>query len=201
MTVGAGDYKSMQPGDNHNKPMLANYAFSQAFSELIVEVRDADGNCSYSISYSSGERSLMLQDGVLTSALLKKNETVIFNYRNYGHGMNSIVSVSFADSEQLDGCEIQISQSIGKEEPVVHSPDKLQSKKKLPRPTITFHLSDNYSIYEIIIHNTKPKDAELNIIINHQDIVLLPYAYEYSSFVGRGETEDLIVWVANEGYV
>jgi hypothetical protein len=84
---------------------------------------------------------------------------------------------------------------------VVHSPDKLATKKKLPRPTITFHLSDAYSQYEIIIKNTKPKDAELNIIINHQDIILLPYGYEYSSTVGKNESEDLIVWVSNEGYV
>lgn len=68
---------------------------------------------------------------------------------------------------------------------MVHTPDKLQTKKKLPRPTMTFHLSESFSDYEIIIHNTKAKDAELNIIINHQDIILLPYAYEYSSFVGK----------------
>jgi len=102
-----------------------------------------------------------------------------------------------ADSEMLDGCEIQIAQSIGNEEPVIISPEKLQSKKKLPRSTITFHLSESYSQYEIIILNTKAKEAELNIIINHQDVVLLPYAYEYSSFVGHNESEDLIVWVSN----
>lgn len=104
VVVGAADFHTTQPGENHDKPMLTNFAFSQSFSELMVEVRSPDHNGSYSISYSVGERSLVLQDGVLSSAIIKKNETVIFNYRNYGHGMNSIVSVSFTDSEMLDGC-------------------------------------------------------------------------------------------------
>jgi hypothetical protein len=131
-----------------------------------------------------GERSLILQDGVLSSANLKHNESVIFNYHNYGSGMNSIVSISFGDSDMLDACEIKYSQVIGNEEPVIETPAKLEIKKKVPRPTLTFHLSDNYSDYEIIIRNTKSKEVSFNIIINHQDIILLPYSFEYPSFMG-----------------
>jgi hypothetical protein len=38
-------------------------------------------------------------------------------------------------------------------------------------------------------------------MINHADLVLLPFDYEYTSFVGTGEAENLIVEVANGGYV
>lgn len=52
--------------------MITTFAFSQVLTELMVEVRSDSGNASYSISYSLGERSLILQDGVLSSAILKK---------------------------------------------------------------------------------------------------------------------------------
>lgn len=185
MTLNPAEYRQRQPGTNIT--MYTNYALTQAFCEFVVEVADTEQNSSYSISYSLGQRSLVLTDGVLTSALLKHNETVIFNYHNYRNGLNSIVSLSFGDTDMLQACDIQYTQSMVGGQPEIVKPDKQAYEKKMPRPTMTFHLSDNFSDYEIVVKNTKDKEVAINIIINHHDLVLLPFDYEYSSFVGAGE--------------
>ena len=59
-----------------------------------------------------GERSLILLDGVLSSASLKKDETVIFNYHSYGK-ISSIVSLSFLDTDMMTNCDIKYTSSIG----------------------------------------------------------------------------------------
>jgi hypothetical protein len=72
-------------------------------------------NCSYSISYTIGERHIDILDGVLVSSSIRGNESVSYSYHNWQNS-TAIVSVTYNDSEMLENCEITIYSSNGSEE-------------------------------------------------------------------------------------
>lgn len=149
---------------------------------MTVTVTDDKLNCSYSIGYTIGERHIDLLDGVLVSELLRANDTVNYRYHNWQNS-TAIMSISFNDTEQLEGCEIVIHsfKADDDQEPAVTKPEKMEIHKKTPKPSLTFSLNETFSEYDVRLHNKHGKDISMNITVNHVDIVLLPFGYEYPS--------------------
>jgi hypothetical protein len=77
--------------------LTQNYALSGIFSEVTISVTDEKLNCSYSISYTVGERHIDLLDGVLVSEQLHANDKVSYRYHNWQNS-TAIVSLSFNDT-------------------------------------------------------------------------------------------------------
>lgn len=106
--------------------LTQNYALSGIFSELTIRVIDDKLNCSYSISYTVGERHIELTDGVLVSEMLHANDSVSYSYHNQQNS-TAIASITFNDTEQLQGCEIVIKSYKGTsgDEPETTKPQKM----------------------------------------------------------------------------
>ena len=85
---------------------VSNTALSSVFSELIIEIEDNKYNCSFSISYTLGQRMLLVQDGTLTSGVIRSKESILYSYHNSKNSA-SFVSISFEDSASLLNCEIK----------------------------------------------------------------------------------------------
>jgi len=51
------------------------------------------------------------------------------------------------------------------------------------------------------LKNKYGKDIALNLTINHVDIVLLPFGYEYPSSLANNESAYFLVEIFNDGYV
>ena len=103
--------KALTNNTNSTKPtsptvLFSNMALSSVFSELIVEVTDSAYNCSYSVSYTLGDRSLYIQDGILTSGVLRPSESIEYSYHN-SRNSTAFVSISFQDAHGLEKCEVQ----------------------------------------------------------------------------------------------
>lgn len=188
--------------DNPSQPsvVISNTALSIVFSELIIEVTDNDFNCAYSISYTLGQRNLYIQDGILTSGTLRPNEEITYSYHN-SKNSTAFVAISFDNAQSMERCEIEYASYSDDEEPVLKAPAHLEMKPRTPRPSITFHLEENYTDFEIRLKSNDSKDLSFNITINHVDIVLLPYGYKYPNYLGKNESSYFVIEVHNEGYI
>lgn len=86
-----------------SQTLFQSYALSSVFSEVTIKVRDPKMNCSYSISYTLGERHIDILDGVLVSSTIKANDSVSYSYHNWQNS-TAIVSLTFNDTEMLESC-------------------------------------------------------------------------------------------------
>ena len=125
---------------------------------------------------------------------MRANEDILYSYHN-SKNSTAFVAISFDSAQSLEKCEIEYASYVDEEdeEPVLKAPAKLEIKPRTPKPSITFHLEENYTDFEIKLKNKDSKDLSFNITINHVDIVLLPYGYKYPAYIGKNESAYFVI--------
>ena len=58
------------------------FGLNSIFSSIHVSVIDEKMNTFYTIEYTSGDRGLMLQDGLLSTVVVEANHNITFYYHN-----------------------------------------------------------------------------------------------------------------------
>jgi hypothetical protein len=55
------------------------------------------------------------------------------------------------------------------------TPDKPPMRKDTPEPTIVFSLPEDKSLFAFSFTNPSDKDQKISLVINHLEVMLLPY--------------------------
>mgnify|MGYP000977413136 FL=1 len=74
-------------------------------------------------------------------------------------------------------------------------------KKKTPHPTMVFKLPTGYNYYEILITNSGKENSSVSVMVNQDEIIMLPYQVEYPVVLKAAEKQHLLVEVSNEGFL
>jgi hypothetical protein len=84
-------------------------AFSGDFViyHVIIKSLDADKAASYTISYSSGNRELFLQDGLVVDYMLDPSKLSTFYYYNEGSNSHVYYSISMENATTLNQLKIK----------------------------------------------------------------------------------------------
>lgn len=81
---------------------------------------------------------------------------------------------------------------------VEFTPEKPPMRKKTPNPTITYSIPAEK---KISVEVTADEDAKITLVVNHQELILLPFDQEFPFILHPKEDLNLLVDVNNPGYL
>lgn len=194
------------PPKTSNTSLLNSVAFgfglNSVFSTLHVNLIDDKMNSFYTIQYTSGDRGLVMQDGLLSTVVIEPNHNITLFFHNSVLEEEPIVIITGDTADELKDISIKISYTNDEgdgEEMRVTTPE---FKSKTPRPTMLFRLPKGYTDFEIFLINQSPKiNASIGVVINQDEILVLPYGVEYPVVLKEGESQNLMTEINNEGFL
>lgn len=115
--------------------------------------------------------------------------------------MALVATISFETVEELQNCDIKLSYAGDNKNSAHETPASPEIKKKTPHPTMVFKLPAGYDYYEMLVTNTGSSNSKVSVMINQDEIIMLPYQIEYPIVLKPSEKQHLMVEVSNEGFL
>jgi|JI6StandDraft_1071083.scaffolds.fasta_scaffold04892_7 hypothetical protein len=89
------DRNETSPPANMFMNRFDSFGLNSILETIHLEISDNDTNAYYTVSYTSGQRGLELEDGLITSTLIESNRSVTFFYDNSHREMSLVATISF----------------------------------------------------------------------------------------------------------
>lgn len=168
---------------------------------LTIESQDLSKPASYSITYSSGEAVVYLQDGLITEYNLVAKKETKFIYRNPS-STPIYLFTSSTDAESLKKLKLEyfaLDNLEDEETATVITPEKADFQKKTANPT-HFAMLPGKSAYVFKITNQNEKNSIFTIGVNNREIIYLPFDHEFPIELAPKEYIYLVLNTAVGGY-
>jgi hypothetical protein len=185
-------------------PYYSAFSLSSFVSlHLTVQPQSESESANYQVSYSIGEQTSYLEDGLITEFTLISKKPSKFLYNSPNPKEPVYIYISAPDTQSLSNLKPIIygleneGDETGRMEVV---PEKPIFKKKTVNPTMLVHVSGR-SHYRVEIGNKNPHDVTLTIGVCSREIIYLPLEHEFPFKLDPREYVYFIIAVAGPGYL
>lgn len=169
---------------------------------LIVASQNPKESAIYTITYSSGEAVLYLQDGLITEYNLIARKPTKFLYNN---PTNSVIylHISAPDPAALAKLAVKmyaLDDPEDEDSMISMTPEKPEFKKKTPNPTLLMMLPAKKA-YFCEITNNNDKDTLFTLGVNNREIIYLPFEHDFPLYLNQAEYIYIVLNNAAPGYI
>lgn len=121
------------------------YSYSSVFRFVIIEVKSKDParSISYTISYSSGEREVYLEDGMAVGYTLQANKKTVFLYENPSQIYHGYITINMPRTSDMNGLKFRmfkVQDPNDEDTRTEVTPVKPPMRKHTPNPSIVYSL-------------------------------------------------------------